>query len=254
MRKLIFITLLFCSVFTTNAQNLILNGSFEDNMLISCTIGLSCNEFDSVMTNINSITSVSTSCSFDLLDGNCLWGSLPWGGTAHNGTWFIAAEFDSSYLERISLRLSQDLIINAYYKLSYFTKMILNGNPHPNNNTDLIIGLSNDSVSFGDTICIVSKADSIIWKEKTHVFKNTNTYNYLTIAGDISNNNSGYVLLDNFVLEETTEPVSVNELSSNNKQLLKIVDVLGREVPYKKNVPLFYIYSDGTVEKKLIIE
>jgi len=32
------------------------------------------------------------------------------------------------------------------------------------------------------------------------------------------------------------------------------VDVLGRETPYKKNTPLFYLYDDGTVEKKLIIE
>jgi len=34
----------------------------------------------------------------------------------------------------------------------------------------------------------------------------------------------------------------------------KIFDVLGRETKAKKNTPLFYIYDDGTVEKKIIIE
>ncbi len=38
------------------------------------------------------------------------------------------------------------------------------------------------------------------------------------------------------------------------KQLRKIVDVLGRETPHKNNTPLFYLYDDGTVEKRIIIE
>ena len=46
---------------------------------------------------------------------------------------------------------------------------------------------------------------------------------------------------------------SLNEIKQN-KYLLKIVDVLGRETPYKKNTPLFYIYDDGTVEKRIILE
>ena len=47
---------------------------------------------------------------------------------------------------------------------------------------------------------------------------------------------------------------SINEITNKNKSLLKIVDVLGREVLPTSNTPLFYIYDDGTVEKKIIIE
>ena len=36
--------------------------------------------------------------------------------------------------------------------------------------------------------------------------------------------------------------------------LLKIIDILGQEKPYKINTPLFYIYDDGTVEKRIVIE
>ncbi|MBC8266245.1 MAG: hypothetical protein H8E84_04705 [Flavobacteriales bacterium] len=46
---------------------------------------------------------------------------------------------------------------------------------------------------------------------------------------------------------------SVIEIEKTNRQLLKVVDVLGRECLPKKNATLFYIFDDGTVEKKLII-
>jgi len=41
------------------------------------------------------------------------------------------------------------------------------------------------------------------------------------------------------------------EEHSTNKKLLRTIDVLGRET---KNTPLFYIYDDGTVEKRIVIE
>jgi hypothetical protein len=51
------------------------------------------------------------------------------------------------------------------------------------------------------------------------------------------------------------QATAITELPNNeNKKLLKIVDVLGRNTPYKKNTTLFYLYDDGTVEKKIIME
>ena len=47
---------------------------------------------------------------------------------------------------------------------------------------------------------------------------------------------------------------NIDEISKNNRQLLKTIDVLGRETPCKKSTPLFYIYENGTVEKRIIIE
>jgi hypothetical protein len=38
------------------------------------------------------------------------------------------------------------------------------------------------------------------------------------------------------------------------KNIVKIIDVLGRESEQLKNQPLFYIYDDGTVEKRIVIE
>ena len=53
--------------------------------------------------------------------------------------------------------------------------------------------------------------------------------------------------------------VSVPEINTHlavntNKKLIKTIDILGRETKANKNQPLFYIYDDGTVEKRIIIE
>jgi len=44
------------------------------------------------------------------------------------------------------------------------------------------------------------------------------------------------------------------EEHTTNKKLLKVTDLLGRETKGTKNEVLFYIYNDGTVEKRIVIE
>ena len=45
----------------------------------------------------------------------------------------------------------------------------------------------------------------------------------------------------------------INEITTD-KELVKIVDQLGRETKGRSNSPLFYIYNDGTSEKRIIID
>ena len=45
----------------------------------------------------------------------------------------------------------------------------------------------------------------------------------------------------------------VLEIGHKNKALLKTIDILGRETK-QTNQPLFYIYDDGTVEKRIVVE
>ncbi|MGY8987722.1 MAG: hypothetical protein ACKVG7_04115, partial [Flavobacteriales bacterium] len=56
-----------------------------------------------------------------------------------------------------------------------------------------------------------------------------------------------------------TQPTSIRISNPNieERQLVKVTDLLGREVSPEKVIDrttLFYIYNDGTVEKKIIIE
>jgi len=46
--------------------------------------------------------------------------------------------------------------------------------------------------------------------------------------------------------------LAVYDFSYQKKELVKIVDILGRETSFKNNHILFYIYSDGTTERKYI--
>ena len=48
-------------------------------------------------------------------------------------------------------------------------------------------------------------------------------------------------------------PSSIQNYTTN-KKIIKVLDLLGRSVTPTPNMTLFYIYSDGTVEKKIIIE
>ena len=49
-------------------------------------------------------------------------------------------------------------------------------------------------------------------------------------------------------------PNNIKDISLTNDKLFKIVDILGREQIGTKNEVLFYIYDDGTVEKRIVIE
>ena len=52
----------------------------------------------------------------------------------------------------------------------------------------------------------------------------------------------------------TTEIDEIDEIDDNKAKLIKVTNLLGQKTPLIKNTPLFYIYNDGTVEKKIIIE
>lgn len=55
---------------------------------------------------------------------------------------------------------------------------------------------------------------------------------------------------DCFIVDYT----GIDELLPEDKELVKIVDLLGRETTFKPNVPLIYIFSDGSAERKIVSE
>ena len=48
-------------------------------------------------------------------------------------------------------------------------------------------------------------------------------------------------------------PTHVNGIS-NNKKLIRVIDIHGRIISPKPNIPLIYIYDDGSREKKIFIQ
>ena len=59
-------------------------------------------------------------------------------------------------------------------------------------------------------------------------------------------------LIVDFVLPNITQ-TGLEDFKSD-KDIIQIIDFLGRDTKEKNNIPLFYFYDDGSVEKKIIIE
>lgn len=82
---------------------------------------------------------------------------------------------------------------------------------------------------------------------------NTNVKFYIR-----AENNDAMILSPERAEYEFYEYSTISGLSdsqmSNKRTLLKVCDVLGRESRMIYNQPLFFLYSDGTVEKKIIME
>lgn len=53
---------------------------------------------------------------------------------------------------------------------------------------------------------------------------------------------------------QMTLSINETELLNTNKKLIYITDILGRSTTDQPNTLLFYIYDDGTIEKKIIVE
>ena len=111
----------------------------------------------------------------------------------------------------------------------------------------------------------------------TKTFCNTNCFMYYSGANNIQQTADGGYILSGIYWDGSfnswNEPdrngmstvvIKINHLgnltstqhislSKNNGDLLKVTDILGKETK-KTNQPLLYIYDDGTVEKRIVIE
>jgi hypothetical protein len=84
--------------------------------------------------------------------------------------------------------------------------------------------------------------------------------NGLALNTSMSNGFEVYVFsgfdFNNFVTDALrfSSTIGFNELKPRDAEVIKILDLQGRETQYRANVPLIYIYDDGTVEKILGVE
>ena len=59
---------------------------------------------------------------------------------------------------------------------------------------------------------------------------------------------------DTCILTYNISPTNITDINvEENRKCIRVIDVLGRETK-QTNQPLFYIYDDGTVEKRIVIE
>ena len=129
--------------------------------------------------------------------------------------------FDSSFVHNENV-----YITTSYDSIGYSDILIMNLTVDFN-----IVSIQNISINSGDSIFVGGA--------------------YQTTEG---------IYTDTFVNQNGCDSVVTANLTINitsisqqhyNRKLVKIIDLLGRETIEKRNTPLFYIYDDGTVERKI---
>ena len=139
--------------------------------------------------------------------------------------------------------LHQDTLVNA-------STISFGHNWSFSDTIDVTVHFVNDSANLDNWFIsegLEPNGNSINCLFEDQIFWHIDTFSTGTPYGTWTfiNNNPGVDLntstaINNFILEK--------------KRLIKLVDLMGRETIEVKNKPLFYIYSDGTVKKKIIFE
>ena len=252
MKKLI-IFLSFLITVNTHAQNnLILNGDFENNTALNCMINMPNSLFNSTMQDC---ISFGIKSELDIQNQQCGY-SMPasenWFVSLNTHIHFdsVSQSFNQLESDAFSLRLESNLIPGQKYLVSYYERV----DTTFNNSTDsLLFGISSVSTDFGIQIHSSFPVMGPAWGYKSFVFTTPFDGGFLTIKNQ--GLDTGWTFIDKVQLSFLVSSENDNILDKQNKILLKIVDNLGRIVEErKKNSVLFYIFSDGTVEKRIIIE
>ncbi len=170
----------------------IINGDFEVNGAGTCQWNLSNPAYNNFMSyswgfgnNVSSGLDIqSTSCGYAASPGN---------------TWFISVASNNIPTgdwgtDALSLKISTNLIAGNIYQIGYYD---YGSSYNDTFVTPLIIGLSLDSLSFGDSI-YSSTPTLDTWTYKTFLFTAPNNGSYLTIKNDTLVQFSAWNFIDDF--------------------------------------------------------
>jgi len=113
-----------------------------------------------------------------------------------------------------------------------------------------ISGNSVATISHNGTDLEVTISATYYWNtsETTQTITPTFYGWYWCIVTDVNG-----CISDTAFYELTNTHTSIIETTNTDRKLLKITNMLGQETPYRRNTPLFYIYDDGTVEKRIVV-
>jgi choice-of-anchor B domain-containing protein len=99
----------------------------------------------------------------------------------------------------------------------------------------------------------ISSGNSGLYRNDAGAIYPYNIGSIMNITGTSAGSPGYYYFYYNIEVEVPCDgTTSVTDELGSSKKIIKIIDVLGREVIPSKNTPLFYIYENGTVEKKII--
>jgi len=181
--------------------------------------------------------------------------------------------FADNYRESISSKLNTNLDIGETYVLSFY---LTNGENsiHGSSSNNIGVYFSTDSLTqdTAEVIYVIPQIEianeiwETSWVNFSFSFIADEEFQFITIGNFNHNNQTSSIYIDTtasldwsyFFIDKIelykSGTSSVSNENMQNKRLKKIINLFGQEIPIRKNSPMFYIYDDGTVEKKIIIE
>jgi len=215
--KYFFTGLLHLILFCNGFSQTILNGDFESNSASPCDFNLDNSIYSIKMSNswgfglANELDIQSNTCGFALAPSN---------------NWFVCLSSNNNGNDELSLKLSSNLITGNTYQISYFDCSI---DTFEVSNVELQIGLSTDSLNFGDLI-YTSLPDFNSWKQRIFTFNAPNNGLYLTVRNDNLGNLRAWNFIDHFQLNAVT--------GINENILLNTTNIVPNPTTGKFNISL----------------
>ena len=172
-----------------------------------------------------------------------------WNNPIRNMTSSTKIQTPSTLMDSVEYTNSNGVINKVYFPKLFGWKF--------ENNFDQKVVLSNISA---DTISVSVSSlfpGNVSWEKWTSdsLLAQIDSVSYVQMQRDTGTVNIIFLPYSINVASGISVPSSImNQTVFPKQKLLKIVDVLGRESHPKRNTTLFYIYENGVVERKVIIE
>jgi hypothetical protein len=101
----------------------------------------------------------------------------------------------------------------------------------------------------------ISSGGSRLYRNNDGASYPYNIGSIMNITGSSANDPDYYYFYYNIEIEIPCENIStsISNIVKSDRKLLKITDVLGREVQGNSNQTLFYLFDDGTVERRVTV-
>ena len=150
-----------------------------------------------------------------------------------------------------------DAINNSANYLEYY-KWFAIGGGNGNSSDELTISISNGITTVLLETITLNSSPLNSWTysvfDMSQYITPTTTMQLIIETADLGSGDLIEAAFDKFAITNTTPTINEQELTTDKGKLIKVVDVLGRSVNSTEKTPLLYMYDDGTVEKRIIIE
>lgn len=283
-------TLIFSMLFIASfgfSQNLVPNPSFEDTDLFFCGI-MTSSDFNSAASEWQTpgdgspdmyYTNINDTC-FNFQPNSTYSGPIGIKGSQIPRTGNIMVGFGAFTIqgmeqrEYIEVALSTPLTVGSHYVVEFYVSLADSIEFATDNlgiylSEQLINQASNSVISATPQIQSNGMiTDTQNWVRIADTIEATAPFQYLTIGNFSSDANTNlqanpaysskpgtygaYYFIDDVSVENIRDLNTVKHALSSDRKLIKVIDLMGRETKVKPNIPLIYIYDDGSREKVIV--